>query len=432
MKKRLVIATILGALSVILGFFLDDKDVRNWSQDELKLLKSLSLENLPPVPNDPSNTHANDEGAAQLGHALYFDVRTSRNGSVSCASCHKPEKYFTDGLKLAVGTNVGPRHTPSLIGISYSPWFYWDGRKDSQWSQALAPIEARHEHNSSRLKIAQLIASDETYRSNYEKVFGALPPIPASPTNASPLGDEESLKGWDSLTNIQRTSVTKVFTNVGKALAAYQRKLIPGQSRFDFYINELNEEGLKSSTHLTPDEVAGLELFIGQAQCVSCHNGPLLTNHEFHNTGVLTISGQLPAMGRYDGIRQAREDPFNCLSALSDAAEDDCLELTFAQDSNDLVGAQKTPTLRNVAETAPYMHGGQIENLLEVVKHYNQAPTSLLSHNEAKPLDLKISQITQLESLMHAFTAPLATEPRWLRPPNSAYSGSANTQTTPP
>ena len=78
------------------------------------------------------------------------------------------------------------------------------------------------------------------------------------------------------------------------------------------------------------------------------------------------------------------------------------------------------------------MHGGQIENLLEVVKHYNQAPTSLLSHNEAKPLDLKISQITQLESLMYAFTAPLATEPKWLSPPSSAYSGSANTQTTPP
>ena len=432
MKKRLVIAIILGASSIILGLLLDIEDVENWSQDELKLLKSLSLENLPPLPDDPSNAYADDEVAAELGHALYFDVRTSKNGNVSCASCHKPEKYFTDGLKLAVGTKIGPRHTPSLVGISYSPWYYWDGRKDSQWSQALSPIETQHEHNSSRLKIAQLIASDETYRSNYEKVFGTLPPIPVSPTSASPLGGEENLRGWDSLNNTQRASITRVFTNAGKALAAYQRKLIPGQSRFDFYINELNEEGIKSSSHLTPDEVAGLELFIGQGQCVSCHNGPLLTNHEFHNTGVLTISGQLPAMGRYDGIRQAKEDPFNCLSALSDAAEDDCLELTFAQDSNDLVGAQKTPTLRNVAETSPYMHGGQINTLLDVVRHYNEAPISLLSHNEVKPLDLKISQVNQLESLMHALTAPLATKPKWLRPPNSAYSGSANTQTTPP
>ena len=432
MKKRLLITIILGALTIVLGFFLNGEDVENWSQDELRLLKSLSVKNLPLIPDDPSNTYANDEDAAELGHAIYFDVRISGNGSVSCASCHRPEKYFTDGLKLAVGTAVGPRHTPSLVGISYSPWFYWDGRKDSQWSQALAPIEAQHEHNSSRLEIAKLIESDEKYRSKYEKVFGALPPIPDSPKSASPLGDEENLRGWNSLSKSQRASVTKIFANVGKALAAYQRKLIPGQSRFDFYVNELNEEGAKSSIHLTPDEVAGLDVFIGQGQCVNCHNGPLLTNHEFHNTGVLTISGQLPAMGRYNGIRQAKEDPFNCLSALSDAAEEDCLELIFAQDSNDLVGAQKTPTLRNISETAPYMHGGQIGSLLEVVEHYNEAPTSLLSHNEAKPLDLKTSQVAQLEAFLHTFTAPLATDPKWLRPPASAYSGSANTQTTPP
>ena len=432
MKKRLVITMILGAVAITMGFFLNVEDAENWSQDELRLLESLSLKNLPHIPEDPSNIHANEEDAAELGHALYFDVRMSGNGTVSCASCHMPEKYFTDGLELAVGTAIGPRHTPTLVGISHSPWFYWDGRKDSQWSQALAPIETQHEHNSSRLEIAQLIEGDETYRNKYEKVFGVLPPIPDSPTRASPLGDEENLKGWNRLSKNQRASVTKVFANVGKALAAYQRKLIPGQGRFDFYINELNEEGAKPSIHLTPDEVAGLDLFIGQAQCVSCHNGPLLTNHEFHNTGVLTISGQLPAMGRYDGIRQAREDPFNCMSALSDAAEENCLELLFARDSNDLVGAQKTPTLRNIAETAPYMHGGQIGSLLEVVEHYNEAPTSLLSHNEAKPLELNTSQIIQLEALMHAFTAPLATDPKWLHPPQQRYSGSAKTQTTPP
>ena len=417
MNKRLIIIILLGSISVLLGFLLTDDRAENWSQTEIQLLKSLSLSALPTIPPDPSNVFADDEAAARFGHALYFDARLSGNGTVSCATCHQPKRYFTDGLKLAVGTSVGRRHTPSLIGLSYSPWFYWDGRKDSQWSQALAPIETPHEHNSSRLEIAQLIAGDQVYREKYETIFGELPHIPKSPTAASPLGDDEDLKGWKTLSKLKQSQVTEIFSNVGKALAAYQRKLIPGQSRFDFYIDELEDTGKRSSLQLSEDELAGLSLFIGKAQCVSCHNGPLLTNHEFHNTGVLTISGQLPSMGRYDGIRLARKDSFNCLGEYSDAKKEDCLELEFAQDSNDLVGAQKTPTLRNVAETAPYMHGGQLDSLIEVISHYNEAPTSLLSHNEAKPLKLKNVELIQLRALMHTFTAPLATDPKWLRPP---------------
>ena len=418
MNKRLIIIILLGSISIILGFLLTDNRTEKWSQVEVELLKSLSLSALPAVSPDPSNAFANDDAAARFGHALYFDVRLSGDSTVSCATCHQPTRYFTDGLKLAVGTSVGLRHTPSLIGLSYSPWFYWDGRKDSQWSQALAPIETPHEHNSSRLEIARLIAGDQTYRENYETIFGALPHIPESPTAASPLGDDENLKGWKTLSKLKQSQVTEIFSNVGKALAAYQRKLIPGQSRFDFYIDGLEESDKRSSLQLSEDELAGLSLFIGEAQCVSCHNGPLLTNHDFHNTGVLTISGQLPSMGRYDGIRLARKDSFNCLGEYSDAKKGDCLELEFAQDSNDLVGAQKTPTLRNIAETAPYMHGGQFDSLIEVISHYNKAPTSLLSHNEAKPLELKRYQILQLESLMHTFTAPLATDSKWLRPPD--------------
>ena len=142
-----------------------------------------------------------------------------------------------------------------------------------------------------------------------------------------------------------------------------------------------------------------------------------MTNNEFHNTGVLAITGQLPSMGRYDGIRLARADPFNCLGKFSDASGEDCLELTFANDTNDLVGAQKTPTLRNIKETAPYMHGGQLKTLLEVVNHYNDAPVSLLSHNESKPLDLSAVELQRLEAFMNTLSAPLATEEKYLTPP---------------
>jgi cytochrome c peroxidase len=122
-------------------------------------------------------------------------------------------------------------------------------------------------------------------------------------------------------------------------------------------------------------------------------------------------------MGRYDGIRTARKDPFNCLGEFSDAIEGDCTELRFARDENDVVGAQKTPTLRNVSLTAPYMHGGQIKTLAEVMVHYNEAPTSMLSHNEAKPLELRAVELKQLEAFMETLSGPLATSSKWLSAP---------------
>ena len=168
---------------------------------------------------------------------------------------------------------------------------------------------------------------------------------------------------------------------------------------------------------LAADELQGLRLFIGKAMCVTCHNGPLFTNHEFHNTGVLANPGELPSMARYDGVRIARLDPFNCLGEFSDAESAQCTELRFARDTNDLVGANKTPTLRNVDLTAPYMHGGQIADLAAVMRHYNEAPTSMLSHNEAKPLGLRPPELRALEAFMHTLTAPLATDSRWLEAP---------------
>ena len=194
---------------------------------------------------------------------------------------------------------------------------------------------------------------------------------------------------------------------------------MPGRTRFDDYADALAQQStVTGNGELTREELAGLQLFIGDGQCISCHNGPLFTNFEFHNTGVLAVAGQLPPMGRYDGIRIARQDEFNCLGEFSDAQPEQCIELRFARDDNELVGAHKTPTLRNIAETAPYMHGGQIANLLEVMRHYNEAPTSMLSHNEAKPLGLRPVQLRQLAAFMETLTAPLDVEAEWLAPPS--------------
>lgn len=417
MKKRLLPLAAIVLIAVVAWNYLSIPGSTNWNEEELKLIASLSLDALPPLPEDPSNLVADDPAAATLGHRLYFDTRLSSNGQVACATCHKPELMFTDGLPLAVGVGIGPMHTPSLVGLAYSPWFYWDGRKDSQWAQALAPLEAKHEHATDRVQLLHLISGDVVYRGMYEEVFGPLSVPAILPESGTPEGDAQQQENWHTLDSKTQTTISRFFANLGKAIAAYERKIQPGRARFDDYISQLVNE-TNDDNALSNSEKAGLKVFIGKGQCVSCHNGPLLTNHEFHNTGVLAVSGRMPSMGRYDGIRISREDSFNCLGKFSDATSEQCIELRFARDANDLVGALKTPTLRNISLTAPYMHGGQMTDLAQVVDHYNEAPTSMLSHNEAKPLGLRAVERRQLEDFLMTLSAPLTTEQKWLVAPD--------------
>lgn len=419
MKKDLLLPLLASiALIAVVGWnYLSIPGVPDWSEEELRLIASLSLDSLPPLPLDPSNLVADDPAAAEFGHRLYFDTRLSSNAQVACATCHKPELMFTDGLALAVGVGIGPMHTPSLVGLSYSPWFYWDGRKDSQWAQALAPLEAKHEHATDRVQLLRLISSDTVYRDMYENVFGPLSLPAMLPETGTPQGDAQQQSNWNTLERETQTDISQFFANLGKAIAAYERKILPGGTRFDDYAAQV-AAGSDDDNALNNSEKSGLKLFIGKGQCVTCHNGPLFTNHEFHNTGVLAVDGQMPSMGRYDGVRISQEDSFNCLGKFSDASSQECIELRFARDANDLVGAMKTPTLRNISETAPYMHGGQMTDLAQVVNHYNDAPSSMLSHNEAKPLGLRIVERIQLEDFLLTLSAPLATEQKWLVAPD--------------
>lgn len=420
MNKRISAIFLLVAAAVLVWLLAPAPLPERWTESETALISSLSLSALPPLPPDSSNSAADDERAAALGHRLFFDPRLSANGAVSCASCHRPELSFTDGLPIAVGTGPGQRHTPGLIGIAYSPWFYWDGRRDSQWAQALTPLETHFEQGAGRTAIVRLLATDPEYKTTYEEIFGSLPDPARLPEVASPLGDESGRRHWRMLDPDLRFKISNAFANAGKSLAAYQRKLLPGRSRFDDYADAAAIP--QGDTHrpgdtLSRDEIAGLDLFIGAAQCVNCHNGPLFTNHDFHNTGILPALGQLPSVGRFDGVRLARDDPFNCLGEFSDAAPGQCAELRFARFDNELTGAHKTPGLRNVTLTAPYMHTGQMGTLAEVMQHYDEAPTSMLGHNEAKPLGLSSRQLRQLEAFLHSLEAAPAAAVEWLRPP---------------
>lgn len=407
-NKAAIFAAALAA-ALLIRLLAPAPSPENWSESEAALIASLSLSALPPPRPDPSNAVADDERAAMLGQRLFFDPRLSANGAVSCASCHRPELAFTDGLPIAVGTGPGRRHTPGLLGVAHSPWFYWDGRRDSQWAQALTPLETHFEQGAGRAAIVRLLASDPDYKLLYEEIFGALPDPARLPDSASPLGGDAEREAWQRLDADARFAVSSAFANAGKALAAYQRTLLPSPARFDAYADALARDDAtiqrQQGDALSREEIAGLALFIGAAQCVNCHNGPLFTNHDFHNTGILPLAGKLPSLGRFDGVRLAREDPFNCLGEFSDAAPAQCAELRFAKDDGELAGAHKTPGLRNATLTAPYMHTGRIATLAQVLRHYNEAPTAMLGHNEAKPLGLSRRQLRQLEAFLHTLAA---------------------------
>jgi cytochrome c peroxidase len=393
-----------------------------WTPEEIATLRSLWIGSLPPLPPDPSNSVADDPRAASLGQKIYFDTRFSVNGEISCATCHQPDLLFTDGLPRAEAIGTTPRGAPTIVGSAYSPWFFWDGRRDSQWAQALTPLESPIEHGGTRTQYVHILDEDEIYRAEYEAIFGGLPDFSDRtrfPDMAGPVEDSEARAAWEAMTSVDRQAVSRAYANMGKAIAAYERLIMPGPSGFDRYVQALlegDEEAMQSA--LTPDEVAGLRLFIGLGNCIRCHNGPLFTNNGFHNIGVPTAEGLPLDMGRIRGVQEVISSEFNCLGQYSDAGPDDCAELRFVKTlGQELPGAFKVPTLRNVAETAPYMHSGQFATLQEVLNHYNQLPAAPIGHSELTPINFSDSELAQLEAFLRSLSGPLATDPTILAPP---------------
>jgi cytochrome c peroxidase len=336
---------------------------RRWSDEEIESIRSLWIGSLPPLPADPSNKYADDPRAAKLGQKLFFDTSFSSNGKVACATCHLADQLFQDGIPLAHGVGTTNRRTMTIIGTAYSPWLFWDGRKDSQWAQALGPMESPVEHGGNRTLYAHLIS--QNYSKEYEASFGPLPDLSKLPRNAGPVADAQAAANWESLSPEDREAVTRIYVNVGKAIAAYERLLLPGESRFDRYVEAiLNEDYATADTLLTADEVAGLRLFIGKANCTNCHNGPLFTNNDFHNTGIPAAADLPEDSGRALSAEQVMADEFNCLSMYSDANESNCSELKYmVADGHDLERQFKPPSLRNVANRGPFMHAGQFATL---------------------------------------------------------------------
>lgn len=386
-----------------------------WSDPQKTQLETLRLTEAP-LPRDPSNRFADSESAARLGQRFFFDTRFSANGAVSCATCHIPEKDFQDGLPLGKGIGTTGRRTMSVSGSAASPWLFWDGRKDSLWSQALGPLESGVEHGGDRVQYYRVVAT--VYRDAYERVFGELPRASDLPEHASPALSDERWDAWTTLPARDRDAVNRVFANVGKSIAAYERKLMPGASRFDRYVDAvLRGDDAGAAQAMSRNEVAGLRIFLGKGSCTQCHNGPRLTNDDFANTGI-PDAGEATDIGRHLGGRAVLQDEFNCVGPYSDARPEECGELEVVRAGDDhALRAFKVPSLRNVAVRAPYMHAGQVASLTEVVDHYDRAPRAPAGHTELRPLHLTPEERQHLVQFLGALSAPLAVDRSWLRAP---------------
>lgn len=417
------VVVVLAPLALLIGFGRADgatDHLDSWSKEERAVLSSMSLNKLPVPPPDPSNAVADKPEAVALGKRLFADARLSRNGAVSCASCHAPDRQFQDGLPVGRGVGVGKRRTMPVTATAYSPFLFWDGRKDSQWSQALGPLEDGVEHGGNRVQFARVVRTH--YQREYESLFGALPNLQDLPADASPLGSANEKQAWSRLTSEQRDAVNRVFANLGKAIAAYERTVTYGESRFDRYAEAVLAGDRAGQHTLSTQEVNGLRLFIGKAQCATCHNGPLLTDQAFHNTGVPPREPGRPDRGRAPATAKVLADEFNCLSRHSDAPPQACQELSFmATNEPDMEGAFKTPSLRNVALRAPYMHAGQLATLDEVVTHYVRSPAAAVGHSELahggaghavrKPIRLTEEEMRDVVAFLRTLSGPIMERP---------------------
>ncbi|MDZ4657343.1 MAG: cytochrome c peroxidase [Bythopirellula sp.] len=314
---------------------------------------------LGPIPEVvPPEDNPSTKEKIELGRLLFFDPRISGSGQIACASCHEPDMYWSDGRAVSFGHNRKQltRNAPSLLNAGLRKSFFWDGRAESLESQAHAVITNPDEMHSLEATAVENLSHLPEYTKRFKQVFGDPQPS---------------------------------LDRVTQALAAFERTLVGGQSRFDYFLNG-------RSGALTDEELAGLHLFRTEARCMNCHHGPLMTDDRFHNVGLSNYGRRYEDLGRY----QISKDP---------------------QD----VGAFRTPSLRNVAHTAPYMHNGMF-TLEELLTLYNSGmpsprrtkkqvddPLFPTTSKRLKALHLNDQDLSDLTDFLNALSEP----PRRIEPP---------------
>jgi cytochrome c peroxidase len=282
------------------------------------------------VPRDNPLT----EARVRLGRQLFFDPLLSADGTVACASCHRPEYGFGGGAARSrgLGGRLTSRKAPTLFNRAFGIAFFWDGRERSLEAQALRPIEDPGEMGSRLADVVRRLQADAGYRTRFVAAF------PDGVTAA----------------------------NLGKALASFERVLLRGDSRVDRF-----RRG--NAADLTPPQRHGLWLYESKGRCWRCHTGPNFTDEGFHNTGV-SWGKEPPDLGRYQHTRREEDR-----------------------------GRFKTPTLRGVSLTKPYMHDGSLATLADVVEFYNRGGGANPHLDPAlAPLGLSPEEVRALVAFLEA------------------------------
>ncbi len=379
-----------------------------------KILDTLTP--LGPPPPSPSNRYADDPQAAYFGQFLFFDKRLSAENKFSCASCHDPQKGWGDGLPTAQTIAQGDRNSPTVWNTAYNRWFFWDGRADTLWAQATQPFENPIEMGATRVGLLHTFAKAADLKRAYEALFGALPDpsdpqrVPAQARPVPDLPNHPHQQAWATMSPADQEATNRFYTNIAKAIAAFERKIISKNSPFDTFVEGVRQKDPVRAKALSPAAQRGLKLFIGSAQCTFCHFGKNLSNSEFHNIGLSLTAGKLPDIGRFEAVEKVLKDPFNALGAFSDDnAVEKYTKLKFLSSNEEVLGAFKTPTLREIANTAPYMHDGRFATLEEVVDFYNELPGKPpVGHREESlmPLNLDKDQKADLIAFLRALSSP--------------------------
>lgn len=288
----------------------------------------------------PTARAADRQAEIRLGAQLFYDVRLSADNDLSCASCHRPELAFTDGLAQAKGKSGKRlrRNTPTLLHVADQTSFFWDGRARSLENQVLHPIQSAEEMGSDLDHLVAEIAAIAGYQEQFQAIY----------------------RGGATAERIAR------------AVAAFERTLVSRGAPFDRYLTG-EPEALSESAR------RGVKLFQGPARCAHCHKGLNFTNSDFHNLGVPEIPGQPPDLGRFEVTGDPKDR-----------------------------GAFKTPTLRNVALTAPYMHNGVFQTLAQVMEFYNQGGNRNANLDILmEPLNLDQQEISDLVAFLESLTGRL-------------------------
>mgnify|MGYP000179787611 FL=1 len=362
--------------------------------------KYLSIAGLESPPEDPSNYLQKDQDAVRLGELLFFDTEMSSTGQVACASCHFTEGKYIANESLPAGKSRSFRSVMQVNGVAYNRFFFWDGRADSLWAQALGPIQNPDEHNFDRLGAVAYVARKYSDRmeiiafksKKYHRHLKIVKKWLSSGNSTEPPSE----------------SINFVFTLIGKSLAAFQTSLPVQPAPWD----EVAQAKITGHTLDIEQERIwrGFKVFNGKGGCSNCHDGPLFTDFSFHNTAMPSQPELGIEAGRYDVLPAIKENEFGCYSPYSDADKDNCRHLEYINQSLDMnFGAFKTPTLRDVGSKVRLGHSSQFASLEEIIDHYDKAPAGVhgrmlntRSLSELKPLGLTKAEKEYLITFLHA------------------------------